>query len=187
MKRANETRTQTRKIRGFPGREGRVNLSKPYCNLSHATSKIRQISFKESKQDRNTRRCYTRCSSAKLSANRRSPTSKPWLPCRTLAPSPFLFQCFLFDRATSVFSERLFNRLRLKKRKKNWVKIWQTFSEVLASLHCFHSSRDTIFLKRYALKLRMLQKPGKVINNGNTLWWTKSKSTTESRDSARVV
>ena len=35
---------------------------------------------------------------------------------RTLAPSPFLFQCFLFDRATSVFSERLFNRLRPKKK-----------------------------------------------------------------------
>ena len=38
------------------------------------------------------------------------------------------------------------------------------------SLHCFHSSRDTIFLKRYALKLRMLQQPGKVINNGHTMW-----------------
>ena len=34
---------------------------------------------------------------------------------RTLAPSIFLFRCFLFGRAISVFSERFFNRLCKKK------------------------------------------------------------------------
>ena len=45
------------------------------------------------------------------------PIGKP----RPFAPSPFLFQCFLFDRATSVFSERLFNRLRPK------IAFWRKF------------------------------------------------------------
>ena len=37
---------------------------------------------------------------------------------RTLAPSLFLFRCFLFGRAISVFSERFFNRLRPKKKRR---------------------------------------------------------------------
>ena len=35
---------------------------------------------------------------------------------RRLPPLLSFFQCFLFDRATSVFSERFFNRLRPKKK-----------------------------------------------------------------------
>ena len=37
---------------------------------------------------------------------------------RTLAPSLFPFWCFLFGRAISVFSERFFNRLRPKKKRR---------------------------------------------------------------------
>ena len=39
---------------------------------------------------------------------------------RTLAPSLFLFRCFLFGRAISVFSERFFNRLRPKKKNQEY-------------------------------------------------------------------
>ena len=54
---------------------------------------------------------------------------------RTLAPSLFLFRCFLFGRAISVFSERFFNRLRPE--KKNFGKFCDFLSKISKKFSTF--------------------------------------------------